>query len=938
MQHLHTGEKKERDQTVFGFGSFRLLPRTRQLLENDRVVRLGSRAMDLLLALVERSGEMVSKSELIAYTWPNEVVEENTLRVHIAAVRKALGDGRPGVRYIINSPGRGYCFVGEVQRQRPTSVPATAFKGTRSRLPANNARLLGREDSVAGLERQLRQHRFITIVAPGGMGKTAVAIAVAEAAATDFALGAWFVDLTGVAEHAGLTAALASTLEIANAEEDTQTHLRAWLADKQLLLVVDNCEHLVGGLAPLLDGLLDAAPGLRILATSREPIRAAQEWVHLLPAMAVPPVSAAQAAEVAAYPAAQLFVERASAADDTFQLSDANARAVSDICRQLDGAPLAIELVAAMVRTFGMPDLSAGFDARLLAMKAGHGAPRHQSLGAMLTWSWQLLQPTERAVLHRLSVFREAMTLDAAAAVAGGDGIEPDAVRQAVYSLVSRSWLTPDASSEPVRFRMHNVAKSFADERLKAEGALEATCLRHADFLESVMKEARSEWLVADKHEWLTRYIPYVHDIRAAISWMLTRPDGGLRACELLDLGWMLGLQSHQVAEFESLAAKILHRLELEGSGPLPAMRMHRALSLLPARLIRPAAPSQRFHSERTLALIDAHGSAADRLDALMTRFVHSMTAADMAQALDCTTQLGVAARQQEDPVIIVVADRMSAQAHHFMGQHERARALAERVMHHPIKRGAFAAPSGPVDHRVSMRIVLLRVLWMQGFTEQADEVCSELLELAPNDGTISLCQAIAFGALPLALWCGRERAARDLATMLRKSASNQTHDETWRPWADAADALLDPSTSSTEILQRFERKSLLADHLCTFREDVYSENTLRRVEAGLIGWCGPEALRQEGERLALLGQIAGARTILDRGLALARKQGALAWELRCAISLARWERQSGLNDGLLALLAAVHARFTEGWETRDLQLAQAELDQGGVRPLRSPA
>ena len=340
-------------QWALNFGPFRLLPAQRLLLDDGAPVRLGSRALEILIALAERAGEIVSSQELMARVWPDAVVEDNTLRVHIAALRKALRDGQAQARYIANMPGRGYCFVAEVLRL--PAFPAPASPGN---LPPRLTRMIGREEAVAALIAQVPKRRFVTLVGAGGMGKTTVALAVAAALAPAYAHGVCFVDLSSVQGAPSLRAALAGALGWQDPTPEEASGLPGFLRDRHLLLVLDNCEHVVDVLAPVLEDLLGAAPRLHILATSREPLQVDGEWLHRLPALRFPedqqPMSAAHALT---FPAIELFVERATATLDTFALTDANAAQAAEICRRLDGIPLAIELAAARVDVFGLDAL-----------------------------------------------------------------------------------------------------------------------------------------------------------------------------------------------------------------------------------------------------------------------------------------------------------------------------------------------------------------------------------------------------------------------------------------------------------------------------------------------------------------------------------------------------------------------------------------------------
>jgi class 3 adenylate cyclase/DNA-binding winged helix-turn-helix (wHTH) protein len=327
------------DDGTFVFGSFRLIPAQRMLLDDGKPLRLGSRALDILIMLVEHAGETIPKEQLIARTWPDTVVDEGALRVHVAALRKALGDRGAGRRFVANNPGRGYTFVAPVTRRHAhpeTASPNGAAEN--NNLPAPLTRIVGRDDVIAALATQLARRRFLTIVGPGGISKTTVAVAIANAARAAYQDGTWLVGLASLADPDLVASAVSTALGIPPSGADPLRGLTAWLRNKAALIVLDNCEHVIGAAAALAEAVLKAAPGMRILATSREPLRAEGEALHRLAALELPSDSAdLSAGDALRYSAVQLFNERAMAAVDGFALADADVPAALEICRQLDG-------------------------------------------------------------------------------------------------------------------------------------------------------------------------------------------------------------------------------------------------------------------------------------------------------------------------------------------------------------------------------------------------------------------------------------------------------------------------------------------------------------------------------------------------------------------------------------------------------------------------
>ncbi len=444
------------------FDRFSLLPSRRLLLRDGTPVRIGARAFDALLALVARTGELVTKEELTALLWPGTFVDPVNLRVNIAALRKALDDSDG--RLIRTDTGRGYRFIAEVTQGALSQSPAPVASPPRQ-LPAAMTRLIGRSDFVANITDLIPHRRLVTIVGPGGIGKTRVAIACAEVLAEQYRDGVAFVDLSAVEESASIADTVAQTLDIASTTDDRLHDVMQHLATRQMLLVMDNCEHIVHAAAAIVEAISTSAPGVHVLATSREALRVRGEWVRSLPPLASPPEGLdLTAAAALSYAAVELFVERAAAAEEDFQLSDTNAPIVGEICRRLDGVALAIELAASEVHVFGLTWLAAHLNERLCVL--GHGnrtaVARHQTLTAMLDWSYRLLSEQERETLRRVSVFSGEFTLSEAIAISAGNGIADIQVVSAVGGLVAKSLAMSDVTEVVTRYRLHETTRVYA--------------------------------------------------------------------------------------------------------------------------------------------------------------------------------------------------------------------------------------------------------------------------------------------------------------------------------------------------------------------------------------------------------------------------------------------------------------------------------------------
>lgn len=458
-------------EEILQFGSFCYYVQRRLVLDGGRPLRVGSKALDILHLLVTNAGTVVSKAAIIAYVWPATVVEETNLRVHVAALRRALGDGRDGQRYIVNIPQRGYSFVADVQsREAEVADLPRRVEGPGPALPARLSRIEGRDSIVDLLVRQLPVRRLMTLVAAGGMGKTAVAVRAAEVLVECYEDGVVFIDLAALADPALVAARVASALGLNAPAREPVACLGDYLRPRRMLLLLDNCEHLIEACANLVEHLLRAAPRLSILATSREPLLAEGECVQRLMPLTLPAESVhLSAADALAYSALQLFVSRVASHQESFSLRDQDVPLVVDICRRLDGSPLAIELAAARVDAFGLEGLRAQLQGTFLLSMQGQrtALARQQSLRASLDWSYALLTPIEQFVLQRFALFKVAVTLDQAISIIACKAVGSAGIFDAVIQLVAKSLLLVEMGDEVVHYRLLNCTRAYALEKLQ---------------------------------------------------------------------------------------------------------------------------------------------------------------------------------------------------------------------------------------------------------------------------------------------------------------------------------------------------------------------------------------------------------------------------------------------------------------------------------------
>ena len=522
---------------TYQFGRFELRPATRQLLVDRQPATLGARAFDLLLTLVERRDRLVTKNELLELVWPGLVVEENNLQVHISALRKVLGQ-----EAISTVPGRGYRFTLE-PTQVETPLPATA-RVARHNLPAPVSSFVGRERELSDLRAMLASHRLVTLVGIGGIGKTRLALQLASGAADAYADGVWFVDLAPVSDPSLVANAVATALGVP--EEPGRPvieSLHRFITDRALLLILDNCEHLVLACAQLARDLLQAGRSVTILATSREPLHISGEMTLPLATLPAPdPAGERLLDSLNEYAAVRLFLDRAVAVRPDFALSHENAVTVARICHDLDGIPLALELAAARARSMSTESIAARLTDRFALLKGGDRTvlPRHQTLRATLDWSYDLLAPPERALLQRLSVFAGGFVLDAAEAVGAGDDLAPGDVLDALDHLVDKSLVAFDAQKE--RYRLLETVRQYALERLAESGDEAHTRDRHLDYYIALAEHARGKLDGPKQVTWRARLDAEREEILLAFTHARHARGGGSAGLRMVHalLGWMV--------------------------------------------------------------------------------------------------------------------------------------------------------------------------------------------------------------------------------------------------------------------------------------------------------------------------------------------------------------------------------------------------------------
>jgi predicted ATPase/DNA-binding winged helix-turn-helix (wHTH) protein len=948
--------------TAIEFGRFRILPHRRELLVEGRPLELGQRAFDVLIVLIEASGVVVSKDTLMERVWPDRIVDENALQAQISALRRAFGADRDLIRTIA---GRGYQFTGAIhgvltspdpQQATTTAVPISTSARAPTNLPELVSELIGRDVELEAIVDIGASHRLVTLTGAGGIGKTRLGFEAARHLLPRFADGVWAIELAPLSDPELVAVAVATGLglELTSGTASPLSVATA-LGSKQLLVLLDNCEHVVDAAAQMAEALLRANPAVRVIATSREPLRAEGEWVYPVPPLAVPTEGGVDGEDPLRYGAVLLFIERARATAPHFSPDASDAAAIAGICRRLDGIPLAIELAAARAAALGIEGVAARLDDRFRLLAGGHrtALPRHQTLRATLDWSYDLLTEPERVVLRRLAVFAGGFTLQAASVVAADDEIAASEVVDCLANLVTKSLVTAEGSGAMIRYRLLETTRAYALEKLVQAGEFDAAAGRHARRYLDLFEGAEAEAETRPTDEWLAEYGPRIDNVRAALDWAFS-PNGDAA------IGVALTIAAVPLWEKLSLLGECRERVE-------------RALASLGDADAASARPRMQLSAAFGWSLMYGVGRAreagpalaatleiAERLDdkdykqrALWGLCINQFNNGEFRAALGFARRFAELVSGSTDRIDLLTGDRILATALHYIGDQKNARFHIDRALVHLA--GLAQQPQIVrlrFDMRVSTHYFQARILWLQGFADQALRVVARNIEEGRAIGhALSFCSVLGQGACPIAFLAG------DLEVAARYGAMLLDHTERhpmrlWQLWARCFNGMvmakrgditagLDvlrgelEQAGDAKLLPRFlmplgELAACLGEAGEVAQGLAIVDDALTRCKTRDEGWYLAELLRIKGELILEGGgseAVAKAEEEFLSALDLARRQGALSWELRAATSLARLLGDQGRFADAAALLQPVYDRFTEGFATADLKAAKALLD-----------
>ena len=757
------------------FGPFELLPGQRVLRRDGVALPLGGRGLDLLIYLASRPGEVVAKQDLINHVWSNVTVEEGSLRVHVAAIRKTLGDGQFGNRYIANIKGRGYSFIGTIV----PLIGGTESRDTESRhqgsFSVRPTMMIGRDSTLSEVRNSLREQRFVTLLGPGGIGKTTIAVAVGHAIADEFGGEVYFVDLGSLADPDLVVRSIGTSLGLALKSNDADRELVDLIGSRRMLVILDNCEHVIEASASIAEQLFRGAGQVHLLATSRELLRVEGEHCYRVNPLDFPPEESELTADaVIRYPAAQLFVERVSAKDGSFVLADREASFVGDMCRRLDGMPLAIELAAGVAVALGNRDALASFASPLELLKHGHrtAVPRHQTLKATLDWSYDLLSGVERIVFRRIARFVEHFDLEGGRRVAGDQGSDGGEIFDAIAGLVEKSLIATRLDQGEPQYRLLHTTRAYALGKLEEHGEVDAISLRHAEYVIEQLESEKEALSALPRGERVAAYSRQLSNVRSALEWSFGSHGHDEIATRLAAASTQVFLELSLLIECRVWAERAIARLGDRHKNSRRNMELSTSLSLALMHSEGSSEPVRKAFS-RALDVAAAQGDLACELQLLSGLSRYYRWNNDVSAALDIASRSKEVALRSNDHDDMALAEAMLGAAHHLAGNHLVAIKHFESGLSHSSSRLRFDPGRQLLHHSNLLLVGMARCLLFRGQLDQSLHYATLAIEEGEESNhPVTLCRSLSL-VLPLYLALADfHRSERYITQLIELAAS----------------------------------------------------------------------------------------------------------------------------------------------------------------------
>lgn len=945
---------------AFSFGPFQLHPAQRILRKNGKAVPLGSRAFDMLVAMVEQRGSVLGPEELMAVAWPGLAIDDSNVRVQIGNLRRTLRS-EDGESYIATVAGRGYCFVAPVTKMDPSETPAeTASEpgapqagttrqksGSLLSFPAPLDGAIGRDACVAELVEVINERRLVTVAGAAGAGKTTLAVLAAHAI-DSFAGAMVFVDLSLVDRDEMVAEAVATAIGYMPPAGDLLPGLLDVLSERRLLIILDNCEHVIAAAAALSQQIVRGTRDVSFLNTSREALRVREEFVYLLRPLAFPPQTARLTTkEALVWPAIQLFMERAKEGGARGALRDDEAGTVASLCRRLDGNPHAIGLVASRVGSYGIQGVADLFESQFALHWQGRrdDSPRHQTVEALIDWSYNLLPERDRMVLQRLSVFSGTFPVEAAIAVTSGGAVDAFQVREAIGNLVDKSLVAFSAESGETHLRLLETTKAYAAARLARLTDGNQFARRHAQYYADQLRTISDSGAASHTAGRPPRALDTAN-VRTAIEWAFSAGHDPALATTMWCLAAPLFLGLGLVRECKRTCERSLQELPEEFRSTRTELRLldSTAMTYFAGAdydgVMKPVL-------ERGFALAEQLGETQSMFHFLTGLHLQMITNGEFRNsALVCERYTALANRCGGAPEAVIAGWMAGSSAHYtgeLAGAHEHFAASAQMA----ARIGMRPRHYFELMEEIIAGINTARVKWALGMPAQALQLALEVIRAGHSlPGTLAMRVTLCFQILlshglyeqARALIQDLENLSIDYNTSVRRQVINvvkgflSSHlgqSETAIDHLQQCLALLPPPKMSvvrTDALQALAESQRLSGNPAGAVDSINEAIELSEQTNGKFNF--PDLLRTKAEVLMSLPSVAKEEyeAALAEAENCARKQGALAWELRVARTLAQVRASRGRKQEARETLERVYARFTEGFDTKDLESAAQDL------------
>lgn len=984
-------------------GSLTIDLERRQLLREGAQPRIGGRAFDVLAVLVEEKGSLVSKSDLLRRVWPNTVVEENNLQVHMSTLRRVLGGSDVMIQTV---PGRGYRLVEAKLRQaaarKESAVPlapaapvasnAPATPASLARKPAGNAlvtennlpiygsQMIGREAEIASISRAIESRQIVTLIGAGGIGKTRLAVEVARRMLGRFSGGVYFVSLASALERSAVLDSVSTALGVNPAAGPLSlARIGKEMRKGPLLFVVDNCEQVLEAAAELVEALAGFNPDIRLLATSREALRVANEQVVWVETLNVPGQSDSSE-HIVQCSAVQLFLLRARSIESDFSSDEKSVELIGSVCRRLDGIPLAIELAAARATILGIETLATRLDDRIRLLTGGNrmSLPRHQTLRATLDWSHALLTDNEKTTLRRLGIFNGSFSMKAAIEIVKDGVLTEQDVIAAVTGLAEKSLLVRQPGSGVSRFRFLETTRAYALQRLDENGERRRTTLSHARFLASLLDDATRQDGSSQADNWQREMRELLDDLRAALAWALSPKSDALIVGETLAarILWLL-FELSLVDECCLWARRALEALqsrdEVEKDNPRFRRVQMQVRAALAAALVYVQGPNGETRALWAEVLSSAMALGDHNLEAraLWGLWNANQSAAHVSSALSFAKRYAALATESAPaegglPTDVIMGDRIIGIASHYAGEQNKAHAALDRFLPHADGLRQRLPLGRSINQLVVGNATLARVLWMKGEQSAALQLATDCWRRAcEEEQAIVVCYVLIEAAIPLELLSLRHEQAYEAIAMLRDIAtrmglgvalaSSRAFEQYLYSLDEQTPARLQQFQAALAELEELDfcaPYAMLAGQYaqalgqagCLEEAVAASSRAIRRCEQTGDLWYVSELSRIHGELLLASADAMAcanhaeleAETCFSAALETAIRQGARSLELKAAISLARLAQRQRNDAKAARVLEAAHARFPRHAECRDLAEAERLLEKVAPRAVHN--